>query len=120
MDREEKVLRCVRINVWLTGALLVVLCVAAIILVPRTMRFLEHAEDTLTTVETLAETADSALAAANSAAETANRLAADNADAVSEALEKFNSVDFATLNKAIADLATIVEPLAKVSSFFTR
>ena len=120
MDREEKALRYARINVWLTGALLVVLCAVALILVPRAMRFLDHAEDTLTTVETLAETADSALAAANNAAETANRLAADNSDAVSEALEKFNSVDFATLNKAIADLATIVEPLAKVSSFFTR
>jgi len=120
MDREEKALRYARINVWLTGAILVVLCAAALILIPRAVHILDRAETALTSIESLAETADSALVAANGAAETANRLAADNADAVSEALEKFNSVDFATLNKAIADLATIVEPLAKVSSFFTR
>ena len=35
-------------------------------------------------------------------------------------MEKFNSVDFDALNRAINDLAYIVEPLAKVSNFFNR
>ena len=35
-----------------------------------------------------------------------------------QTMGKLNSIDFATLNKAIKDLAAVVEPLAKVSSVF--
>lgn len=127
MENESKLLRYTRITAWLTGAIFVVLCIAAILLVPRAMHILARAEDALNQIGTLSDTlestmktADSALASASSAAETANRIAADNADAVAEALEKFNSVNFNTLNKAITDLAAIVEPLAKMSNFFNR
>lgn len=33
-------------------------------------------------------------------------------------MEKLNTIDFATLNQAIADLAAVVEPLAKIPSLF--
>ena len=39
---------------------------------------------------------------------------------VENAVEKMNAIDIETLNKAIEDLAKIVEPLAKVSSLFGR
>ena len=127
MENENRTLRYARINVWLTGAILIVLCVAAILVVPRTLRTLARAEETLGQISELSqavgatmETADSALAAANAAADAASQIAADNADAVAEALQKFNSVDFDALNKAINDLADIVEPLARVSNFFNR
>ena len=38
--------------------------------------------------------------------------------AVADAMEKLDTIDIDTLNKAIADLAEIVEPLAKVSKIF--
>lgn len=120
MENGNKALRYARINVWLTGAILVVLCAAAALLLPKAVRTLDHAEETLSAVDTLAATANEALVSANRAADTANKLVADNADAVSEAMEKFNSVDFGALNKAINDLADIVEPLARVSNFFNR
>ena len=120
MENENKTLRYTRVTAFLTGALLVVICVVAVLLVPRAVRILDHAEETLSAIDATAETANAALVAANTAADTANRLVADNADAVSEAMEKFNSVDFDALNKAINDLADIVEPLARVSNFFNR
>lgn len=127
MENENKASRYARIHVWLTGAILVVLCVVAILVVPRTLHVLAQVEETLGQIGELSrsvgatmETADSALAAANAAANTANQIAADNADAVAEALQKFNSVDFDALNKAINDLADIVELLARVSNFFNR
>ena len=127
MEKENQTLRYVRINAYLTAAILVVICVVAALLVPRTVRTLARAEETLGQIGELSQavgstmkTADSALTAANAAADTANQIAADNADAVAEALQKFNSVDFTALNKAINDLADIVEPLAKVSNFLNR
>lgn len=35
-----------------------------------------------------------------------------------QTMEKLNSIDIATLNKAIADLAAVVEPLAKLADLF--
>lgn len=120
MENENKALRYARVTTYLTAALLVVICVIAALLVPRAIRILDHAEQTLSTIGTTAATAEDALATATKAADSANRLMADNADAVGEAMEKFNSVDFDTLNRAINDLADIVEPLARVSNFFNR
>ena len=121
MDKENRsLLRCARVGVGLLAALLALACAVSLAVVPPALRALSHAEETLSGVDSLVETADAALTAASSAAETANKLVADNADAVGEAMEKFNSVDFVTLNKAINDLADIVEPLARVSNFFNR
>ena len=116
----EKLLRYARIGVWLLGALLAAVCVVSVILVPKTLRALDRADDTLAGVDSLVKTAEAALATANAAADNANRLVADNADAVAEAMGKFNSVDFDSLNRAVKDLADIVAPLAKVSNLFNR
>ena len=116
----EKLLRCARIGVWLLGALLAVICAVSIIVVPRALRALDRVDDTLASIDSLARTAETALTTANAAADNANRLVADNAGAVAEAMEKFNSVDFDALNRAIKDLADIVAPLARMSNFFNR
>ena len=120
MDNENKLLRCARLTVILTGGILAVLCVAALLLVPKEANMIDHTERTLSRIDELAEAADAALTSASTAAENANQLVADNSDAVSEAMDKFNSVDFDALNRAINDLADIVEPLAKVSNFFSK
>ena len=45
-------------------------------------------------------------------------LAADSQTIVAEAMKKLEAIDIETLNEAIEDLAAIVEPLVRVSSFF--
>lgn len=47
-----------------------------------------------------------------------NGLVSTSQEGLEGALEKMNAIDLDTLNKAIEDLAKIVEPLAKVSSIF--
>ena len=37
---------------------------------------------------------------------------------VEQAIDKINAIDFVTLNRAIADLADVVEPLAKFFNVF--
>lgn len=61
-----------------------------------------------------------ALAAADlgSIVENVNILAADSQSAVADAMQKLDTIDIETLNKAIKDLADVVEPLAKVSKYF--
>lgn len=50
--------------------------------------------------------------------ENVNILTADSQTAVTEAMEKLDTIDINTLNKAIQDLADVVEPLAKFSNIF--
>lgn len=39
-------------------------------------------------------------------------------ESLEQVMEKLNAVDFETLNKAIVDLAAVIEPLARVSNWF--
>ena len=50
--------------------------------------------------------------------ENVNTLTTESQSVVAEAMEKLDTIDINTLNKAIQDLADVVEPLAKVSNFF--
>ena len=43
-----------------------------------------------------------------------DQLVTENTEAVSDAMDNFNSVDFDRLNDAIDDLASIIEPLANL------
>ena len=114
MDNDTRqTLRFVRIGTCASLALILIIAVALLVAVPRVMRTLDHMEQTLSSIDELAVSADTALDAANVMIE-------GNADAVTEAMQKFNSVDFENLNKAIKDLSDVVEPLARVSNFFSR
>ena len=66
------------------------------------------------------ETVTQALADADlgTMVENVNALAAESQTIVSEAMEKLDTIAIDTLNKAIADLSDVVEPLAKVSKIF--
>lgn len=50
--------------------------------------------------------------------ENVNALTTDSQTAVTEAIKKLDAIDIDTLNKAILDLADVVEPLAKVAHIF--
>jgi len=117
-ENGNKTLLYARMTVWLTAAILVLLCVMSVWLVPKLIHTIDHAEASLSRLDTLVDSADTALSSATEAANNANKLLLDNEEAVGEAMAKFNSVDFEALNRAINDLATVVEPLARVSNLF--
>ena len=76
----------------------------------------QEAETVMTDLGIVAE----ALASANlgSIVENVNVLAAESQSAVADAMAKLDTIDIEALNKAIKDLAAVVEPLAKVSKIF--
>lgn len=77
-----------------------------------------QAESVLTNLETVTE--ELAAADLEGLVEDVNGLVSTSQTGVEQALEKLNGVDMDTLNKAIEDLAKVVEPLAKVAGMFGR
>lgn len=75
-----------------------------------------QAEIIMDNMETVTQTlADADL---GSMVENVNALTTESQSVVTEAMKKLDTIDIITLNKAIQDLADVVEPLAKVSNFF--
>ena len=76
----------------------------------------DQAGTVMANLDTVAQ--DLADAKLGSMVENVNTLAADSQTVITEAMKKLDTIDIDTLNQAIADLADVVEPLAKVSKFF--
>ena len=51
-------------------------------------------------------------------ADQVDTIAAESQTAIAQATEKLDAIDIDTLNKAIADLAQVVEPLAKLTNIW--
>ncbi|MBP5262567.1 MAG: hypothetical protein J6Z43_10635 [Clostridiales bacterium] len=60
------------------------------------------------------EQAQTTLTGIDSMTENVNGVVTDNTQAVSDALEEINSIDIDQLNQAIADLSSVVRPLAQL------
>lgn len=76
----------------------------------------DQAGTVMANLDTVAQ--DLADADLGSMVENVNTLAADSQTVITEAMKQLDTIDIDTLNQAIADLADVVEPLAKVSKFF--
>ena len=101
-----------------------VLLVSCILIVPRVMVTIHQFNDLMTEAVTVIDNANSTLQSFDemsteitSAAEGINGLVEDNSEVLTESVNKMNSIDFEGLNKAIADLQAVVEPMA---NFFSR
>ena len=144
----EKIERHSRLQMWLTVGLCafcVVVLICTLVLTvavsgaaKQITEIIAPLKDVVSQVETVAgqvndmtgqaetimdnlETVTQALADAKlgSMVENVNALTKESQNVVSEAMEKLDTIDIETLNKAIQDLSDIVAPLAKVSKFFS-
>ena len=137
----EKIRKQSRVQLWLTGVLCVFCAVALICMLVLTISITGAAnellalaaplQDVMTQVQDMAMEADTVMGNLNtvtqaladadlgSMVENVNALTKESQNVVSEAMEKLDTIDIETLNKAIQDLSDIVAPLAKVSKFFS-
>jgi len=94
-----------------------VLCLVLLGIIIASTRWLsvkaEQVETTLTAVDQMVEDAGVLI-------ESTNTLVTDNADTVAETVQKLNEVDIETLNDAISNLNTAIEPLSNFASLFQR
>ena len=122
---QKRELRHARFVSVIAAVVLALLLCAALLLAPRVLNLLSHAERALQDIDVLAADASALVGSVTGTAteaerlvDSANALLADNTQAVADALEKVNSVDFQRLNTAIDDFAAAVEPLAKLGRLF--
>ena len=69
-------------------------------------------------VTSLAQQMQSPLTNVDSLVANVDTLVSTSQDGVADTLEKINDIDFDALNKAIKDLSTVIEPLAKFFKTF--
>lgn len=117
MDKKQE--RLAKLQCILTGVA-AACCLGILILVctlmPRVYGLVEQTETVLTNLEEVTqELAQTDLAGM---VENVDTLATTSQSAVEHATEKLDTIDLDTLNKAIKDLADVVEPLARFFNVF--
>ena len=103
--------------------LVAVLLVGLATLLPRATRTLDAAYTTLgegevllKQTEEMVEQAKRSLREVDTMVGSVNKLVEDNTEDLSEAMDKLNSLDIDRLNRSIADLNAVIEPLARLFS----
>lgn len=113
--------RLARLQCILSGAAAAVLLVTAVIcctLLPKVKNIasdLETAMTNLTAVSAELESAD-----LEGLVKDVDALVVTGEASVEKTMEKLNAIDFETLNRAIENLADVIEPLAKFFNVFNR
>lgn len=94
------------------GAVLAIVC----LLMPRVLSLANQMEAVMTNLESI--TAELDQADLGDMVENMDSLASTTQAGISQALEKLNAIDFDTLNRAIKNLADVVQPLADFFNVF--
>lgn len=100
-------------------------CVAVLVMVvnflPQINAVVSQMETVLGNLEvTTAQLVQMDLESLESVVTNVDALVATGQESLEQTMEKLNALDFETLNRAIQDLAAVVEPLAKFFSAFNR
>ncbi len=134
LRHQKKEVRHSRIITIVCLFLVAAMLLTAVIALPKIIRIVNKAENSLDSVNSFMTESKKALADVNSFVNNANQLLSDNTQALTESIEKISSIDFPalsdtlretgeklqsidfeTLNAAIRELESVVKPL---SDFF--
>lgn len=103
-----------RISAIATVALAIAFIITLSVFLPIAVSTLEKVNTTLTEAENVAIAAQESLDEIDSMVENFNGVIVDNTDSVNKALNKVGSFDVDSLNRSIEELASILDPLAKL------
>jgi predicted PurR-regulated permease PerM len=126
-ENSQKSLMLQRISAICVAGLFAVVLIAAIMVIPRTLRLIDEVH---TAAQSVTDTVSKAEVAINDLSEMANsledtsenfdKLIAENSGALTDSLDKIANIDFEGLNKGIQDLQNAVGPFANLMSRFGR
>lgn len=114
IERQERDIRVSRITAAAECILLGALIIVFALLVPKFLTTVTRVQEAMEEVDVLVEQAEESMSEITSLARDADTIIMSNEEAISEAIENFNSVDFDSLNQSISELAQIMEPVAEV------
>ena len=131
LSYQKKEVRHARIITVCGIVLAVLLLIALVSIVPKTLTVFNHVQESLTRVDELVADAGTLIQDSTAqinqlvgdAAElidNTNTMITDNTDAITQTVRKLNAVDFEKLNKAISDLDAAIEPLVNFAKMFKR
>ena len=125
LEWEKKEAKYAKRTSMLLAALVGIFLVSAIIIVPKAVTVLENTNEAVVTaqssLEKVDEQLDSIKVMTDSITKTSNNMntmVEDNAEQLTEAVKKMQSIDFEGLNTAIKDLEDAVKPMAKMMRAF--
>jgi len=111
---EKKQYRMAKISAAANVGMLIVVILCAVVLVPRFLHTMNQVDEVMVDLEVvvseLAQTLPTMM-------EELSVLVNSSEIGIAQAIEKMNAIDIETLNNAISDLQTVIEPLAR---FFGR
>ena len=119
LEADKKEVKYAKRAAFFMMGLFLVFLVAAIIIVPKVVETLSHVNTAVISAGETMKGADEALENINKMSESItgtseqmNTMLTDNAQSLTDAVEKMNSIDFEGLNGAIQDLQDAVGPFA--------
>lgn len=107
-----------RITACMAAGIFLAAAAAFLAVVPRTLHILEDAEHMVTTAETAVTQISEMSASITATSANLNTFITDNSQILTDAVTNMNSIDYDTLNQAISDLRTAVEPFANFMNRF--
>ncbi|SKB50369.1 hypothetical protein SAMN06296386_101304 [Lachnospiraceae bacterium] len=125
LEWEKKEAKYAKMTSRLLFALVLIFLVSAIIIVPKAVTVLENTNRAVVTAQDSLEKIDEQLDgikvmtdSITQTSENMNTMVEDNAEELTEAVKKMQSIDFEGLNTAIKDLQDAVKPMAKMMRAF--
>ena len=113
-NETRKQVKFAKISAAFTGGIFVIIFIAAIILVPKVIVTLQHADQLIGNANLALADITRMSNSVGDMSKKVDQLVADNSEKLTESVEKLSSIDFAGLNKAIKDLQDAVGPFANL------
>ena len=114
IDKGRKQLIYTRILAATLCGILAAVIIALCIIVPPAVKTIKHVDEAVVSASSTLEKADEAIKGIDSMTSEVTEFIETNSEAVSGSMQKLQNIDFDGLNKAIQNLESVVEPLAKL------
>ena len=120
IEKQEHDIKLTKVIAFAECSLLVVLIVVFLVLIPRFFTTVQKVETTMEDVNQLIDLTEKSLENIQDLVADADEIMMKNEQSIASALENFNKVDFDSLNRSIASLGDIMQPILDMLSVFDK
>jgi predicted PurR-regulated permease PerM len=118
IEKQEHDIRLTKVIAFAECSLLIVLIIVFLVMIPRFFTTVKKVETTMEDVNDLIDLTEKSLENIQDLVTDADEVMMKNEQSIASALENFNKVDFDSLNRSIASLGDIMQPILEVLKVF--